>query len=323
MMYSAQMVRTSDQVRRVKMAMTAADVLVEALIDWGVEVVFGLPGDGIDGVMEALRQRQDKIKFVHVRHEEAAAFMACGYAKYTGKLGVCLGTSGPGGIHLLNGLYDAKMDGQPVLAITGHHFHDLIDTHSQQDVDLDRVFMDVALYSARVMGPEHIANVAHLACRTALSRRGVAHINFPVDTQSMPVSKGHRSMRNIEGHNADVFARRAGLPSDEDLQRAAKVLNEGEKVAILAGRGALHATDELIAVAEKLGAPIVKALLGKACVPDDCPYTTGGIGLLGTRPSLEAMEQCDTLLMIGTSFPYIEFLPKPGKARGVQLDLDP
>ncbi|MGN6644125.1 MAG: thiamine pyrophosphate-binding protein, partial [Verrucomicrobiota bacterium] len=285
------------------MAMTAADVLIETLLDWGVEIIFGLPGDGINGIMEALRTRQERIRFVQVRHEEAAAFMACGYAKYTGKLGVCLGTSGPGGIHLLNGLYDAKMDGQPVLAITGHHFHDLIDTHSQQDIDLDRVYMDVALYSARVMGPEHVSNVATIACRTALSRRGVAHINFPVDIQSMSLKKGQPSSRNIPGHNTDVFARRAGLPSDEDLHRAADVLNAGEKVAILAGRGALKATDELIAVAEKLGAPIVKALLGKACVPDDCPYTTGGIGLLGTRPSQEAFEECDTFFMIGSSFP--------------------
>lgn len=302
--------------------MTAADVLMEVLIEWGVEVIFGLPGDGINGIMEALRTRQDKIRFIQVRHEEAAAFMACGYAKYTGKLGVCLATSGPGGIHLLNGLYDAKLDGQPVLAITGHHFHDLIDTHAQQDVDLDKLYMDVAVYNARVMGPEHVSNVAHLACRTALSRRGVAHINFPVDTQSMPVSKGKRSERNIPGHNVEIFARRAGLPAEEDLRKAAEVLNKGEKVAILAGRGALQATDELIAVADKLGAPIVKALLGKACVPDDSPFTTGGIGLLGTRPSQEAMEECDTLLMVGTSFPYIEFMPKPGQARAVQIDVD-
>ena len=304
------------------MTMTAADVLVETLLDWGVEVVFGLPGDGINGIMESLRQRQDKLRFVQVRHEESAAFMACGYAKYTGKLGVCLATSGPGGIHLLNGLYDAKLDGQPVLAITGHHFHDLIDTNAQQDVDLDRVYMDVAVYNARVMGPEHVENVAHLACRTALSRRGVAHINFPVDTQSMPVKKGSRSERNVPCHNADVFARRAGLPCEEDLKHAAEILNSGKKVAILAGRGALNATEELLAIAEKLGAPIVKALLGKACVPDEDPYTTGGIGLLGTRPSLEVMEKCDTLLMVGSSFPYIEFMPKPGQARGVQIDLD-
>src|SRR3954447_4944415 len=175
------------------MSVTAADVLIDTLCEWGVSVIFGLPGDGINGIMEALRKRQGQIRFVQVRHEEAAAFMACGYAKYTGKLGVCLGTSGPGGIHLLNGLYDAKLDGQPVLAITGHHFHDLIDTHAQQDVDLDKLYMDVALYSARVMGPEHVSNVTHLACRTALSRRGVAHINFPVDFQSMECSKKMRS----------------------------------------------------------------------------------------------------------------------------------
>jgi pyruvate dehydrogenase (quinone) len=305
------------------MAKTAGDVLVEVLLEWGVEVVFGLPGDGINGIMEALRKRQDKIRFVQVRHEESAAFMACGYAKYTGKLGVCLATSGPGGIHLLNGLYDAKLDGAPVLAITGHHFHDLIDTHSQQDVSLDRLFMDVAVYNTRVMGPEHVCNVAHLACRTALARRGVAHINFPADTQYLPVKKSARSDRNIPGHNIEVFSRRAGLPAEEDLKRAAKILNEGKKVAILAGRGALSATDELIAVADKLGAPIIKALLGKACVPDGCDLTTGGIGLLGTRPSSEAMEQCDTLLMIGTSFPYLEFFPKPNQARGVQIDMDP
>src|SRR5690348_15133406 len=226
--------------------MTASDVLVEKLIDWGVEMVFGLPGDGINGIMEALRTHQDKVRFIQVRHEEAAAFMACAYAKYTGKLGVCVATSGPGGIHLLNGLYDAKLDGQPVLAITGHHFHDLIDTHSQQDVDLDRVFMDVAVYNTRVMGPEHVCNVAHLACRTALTRRQVAHINFPTDTQSMPVKKAKRSERNIPGHNLEVLARRAALPPEKDLECAAKILNEGEKIVILAGRGALNATDELI-----------------------------------------------------------------------------
>jgi pyruvate dehydrogenase (quinone)/pyruvate oxidase len=302
---------------------TAADCLVETLLDWGVEVVFGLPGDGINGIMESLRLRQDKIRFIQVRHEESAAFMACGYAKYTGKIGVCLATSGPGGIHLLNGLYDAKLDGQPVVAITGHHYHDLIDTYSQQDINLDRVFMDVALYSARVMGPEHVSNVAHLACRTALSKRGVAHINFPTDIQTFAVKKGWRSERNIAGHNAAVFASRAGSPSEADLRRAAKILNKGKKIAILAGRGALDAGDELIRAAEILGAPIIKALLGKACVADDSRYTTGGIGLLGTRPSQEAMEKCDTILLAGTSFPYMEFLPEPGQARGVQIDLDP
>jgi pyruvate dehydrogenase (quinone)/pyruvate oxidase len=248
--------------------------------------------------------------------------MACGYAKFTGKLGVCLATSGPGGLHLLNGLYDAKLDGQPVLAVTGHHFHDLIDTHAQQDVDLDRVFADVAVYSTRVMGPAHVANVAHLACRTALSRRGVAHINFPVDFQSLPVEE--RSQRNVPGAtDTTALGRRLALPAAEDLRKAADLLNAGKKVAILAGRGALGATDELEQLAERLAAPIIKPLLGKACVPDDSPYTTGGIGLLGTKPSQEAVESCDTLFLVGTSFPYIEFLPKPGQARGVQIDRDP
>ncbi len=247
--------------------------------------------------------------------------MACGYAKYTGKLGVCLATSGPGGIHLLNGLYDAKLDGQPVLAITGHHYHDLIDTHAQQDVNLDRLLADVAVYSTRVMGPAHVQNVVDLACRTALGYRGVAHINFPVDLQDQEV--GERSKRNVADHTSDVLACRARLPAEDEVARAAEVLNAGKKIAILCGQGALNATNELEEVAEKLGAPIIKALLGKAAVPDTSPYTTGGIGLLGTKPSQEALEQCDTLLMVGTSFPYIEFLPKPGDARGVQIDLDP
>lgn len=304
------------------MTTTAADVLIDSLSDWGVEVIFGLPGDGINGIMEALRQRQDKIRVVQVRHEESAAFMACGYAKFTGKLGVCLATSGPGGLHLLNGLYDAKLDGQPVLALTGLPYHDLIGTRSQQDVELDKVFADVAVYNARVMGPTHVENVADLACRTALAYHGVAHITFPVDLQDASAER-KGSKRNIPNHTSDVYARGARLPDEGDLGRAAEILNNGKKVAILAGRGALRAGNELEQVAEKLGAPIIKALLGKASVPDDSPYTTGCVGLLGTRPSQMAMEECDTLLMVGTSFPYIEFLPKPGQARAVQIDLDP
>ena len=303
------------------MAETAAGIMVDTLLHWGVEVVFGLPGDGINGIMEALRRRQDKIRFVQVRHEEAAALMACGYAKYTGRLGVCLATSGPGGIHLLNGLYDAKLDGQPVLAITGHHFHDLIDTHAQQDVDLDKLFVDVAVYNTRIMGAAHVAPVTNLACRTALSYRGVAHINFPVDMQDF--TSDERSQRDVAGHASATLARGSGLPAEEDLQYAEEILNSGTKIAILAGRGALGAADELEAAAEILGAPIIKALLGKAAVPDDSPYTTGGIGLLGTRASQEALEECDGLLLVGTSFPYIEFLPKPGQAQAVQIDTDP
>lgn len=305
------------------MATTAADTLVETLQDWGVNTIFGIPGDGINGIMESLRQRQDRIRFIQVRHEEAAAFAACAYAKFTGRLGVCLATSGPGGIHLLNGLYDAKMDGAPVLAITGHHYHDLIDTHAQQDVDLDYLFKDVALYSTRVMGPAHVENVTELACRTALAYRGVTHINFPTDFQDEEMKHEYRSKRNRPGHASDVPSFLPGIPDESLLRRAAEILNAGKKITILAGRGALSATDELLEIAELLGAPIVKALLGKACVPDDSPYTTGGIGLLGTRPSEEAMESCDTLLMVGTSYPYIEFLPKPGQARGVQIDANP
>jgi len=303
------------------LAKTAADILIETLIDWGVKIIFGLPGDGINGIMEALRTHQDDIRFFHVRHEEAAAFMACAYAKYTGKLGVCLATSGPGGIHLLNGLYDAKLDGQPVLAITGHAFHDLIDTHQQQDVDLDRLFEDVTVYNARIMGPAHVPNATNLACRTALNYRGVAHLNFPTDTQDMETDE--RSKRNVPNHSSEVPAESGRMPPEKDLERAAAILNEGKKIVILAGQGALNASEELIRVAERLAAPIVKALLGKAVVPDDCPYATGGIGLLGTRASQEALETCDTLLLAGTSFPYIEFYPKPGNARAIQIDIDP
>lgn len=303
--------------------MTAADVLVQALIDWGVEAFFGLPGNGINGIMESLRTHQDQIRFIQVRNEESAAFMAGGYAKYTGKLGVCLATSGPGGIHLLNGLYNAKLDGQPVLAITGLQFHDLIGTYTQQDVALDKLFMDVAVFNERIMGPTHVENITDLACRMALAHHGVSHITFPVDLQEKEVKERQRSKRNIPHHTSDVYARSARLPDHSDLERAAEILNAAKKVAILAGRGALNATDELEQTAELLAAPILKALLGKGAVPDDSPYTTGGIGLLGTRPSQEAMEDCDTLLIVGSCFPYIEFMPKPGQARGVQIELDP
>lgn len=303
------------------MSRTAADLLIDTIIDWDVDFVFGLPGDGINGIMEALRTRQERIRFIQVRHEEAAAFMACAYAKYTGKLGVCLATSGPGGIHLLNGLYDAKLDGQPVLALTGLQFHDLINTHTQQDVELDKLFMDVAVYNERIMGPAHVENVTDLACRTALTYRCVSHITFPVDLQEKEVEE--RSKRNVAGHTSKVFAAKPGLPDDSDLKAAAELLNAGKNIAILAGQGALAATDELEQVAEMLGAPIIKPLLGKAAVPDDSPYTTGSIGLLGTKPSQEALEECDTLFMVGTSFPYIEFFPKPGQARGIQIDVNP
>ncbi|MGE5333422.1 MAG: thiamine pyrophosphate-dependent enzyme, partial [Nitrososphaerota archaeon] len=251
------------------------------------------------------------------------AFAACGYAKYTGRLGVCLATSGPGGIHLLNGLYDAKMDNQPVLAITGHTFHDLIGTHYQQDVDLTKVFMDVAVYNERVMGPMHVTNVVDAAIKHALGHRGVAHITIPKDIQDWETSDSERSVGNVQQHSAAVFIPQYPLPTQSEIQRAADIINAGKKVAILVGRGALNARDEVTEAAEKLAAPVAKALLGKAVLPDNSPYTTGGIGLLGTAPSSDVMAECDTLIMIGTNYPYMEFLPKPGQAKTVQIDIDP
>src|SRR4051812_43055592 len=223
------------------MARTAGDILVQTLIDWGVDTIFGIPGDGINGVMESLRARQDEIRFVQVRHEEAGAFAACAYAKFTGRLGVCLATSGPGGIHLLNGIYDAKLDSQPVLAITGLQHHDLLDTCTQQDVDLDKLFMDACAYSVRVMGPAHIENVAELACRTALAYRQPTHIAIPVDIQSMPVAKAKRSERNIPHHVSQHMAAGGHVPDPALLEQAAEILSKARKPFILAGRGALGA----------------------------------------------------------------------------------
>lgn len=300
----------------------AADILVDTLIAWKVEVVFGLPGDGINGIMEALRTRQDKIRFVQVRHEESAAFMACAYAKWTGRLGVCLATSGPGGTHLLTGLYDAKLDQAPVLSITGMQFHDLIETCTQQDVDLTKVFSDVAIFNAQVSDAAHMENVAGLACRSALSRRGVAHLSIANDIQEQDLGEAKRSRRNQPGHVPNRWFEGRRLPDEEELDRAATILNQASKVAILAGRGALGASAELERTADLLAAPVAKALLGKAVLPDDHPHVTGGIGILGTLPSQEAMERCDALLIVGSTFPYVEYYPKPGSARAVQIDRD-
>ena len=276
----------------------------------------------MNGIFESLRRHKDRLRFIQVRHEEAAAFAACGYAKFTGRLGVCIATSGPGGIHLLNGLYDAKCDGQPVLAITGHTFHDLIGTHYQQDVDLDKLFMDVAAYNQRVMGPSHVVNVVDEAIRTSLARGTVSHITIPKDIQDMPESKSHRSSANIADHSSDVFGASIRAPPERSLRLAADLINQGKKVAIMVGRGCLGARAEVLELAELTGAPVIKALLGKAVVPDRNPYTTGGIGLLGTAPSQDALKECDTFIMAGTSFPYIEFLPEPGQAKSVQIDID-
>ena len=298
-----------------------ADIVVKALQDWGVEVVFGIPGDGINGIIESLRSRKDKIRFVLTRHEESAAFMACAYSKYTGKLGVCIATSGPGAIHLLNGLYDAKLDNTPVLAITGSTYSDLMDSDYQQDVNLVNLFADVSVYNTMINRPEHAEMAVDIACRTALSKKGVSHLTLPIDVQEMRL-EGNYSRHKVEGHTSDVFAK-AIVPDKRLLQSAADILNAGKKVVMLVGQGALDASDEVIAVAERLQAPIVKALLGKAVVPDDHPYSLGGIGMLGTVPATDAMTEADTLLMVGTSFPYIEYLPKPGQAKGVQIDIRP
>ncbi|MBY5739449.1 thiamine pyrophosphate-dependent enzyme [Rhizobium leguminosarum] len=299
----------------------AADILIDTLIEWDVKLVFGLPGDGINGIMEALRKRQDRIRFIQVRHEESAAFMASAYAKFTGKLGVCLATSGPGGTHLLTGLYDAKLDQMPVLAITGTQYHDLIETFTQQDVDLTRVFDNVAIYNANVSDASHMENVASLACRSALSRRGVAHLSIANDVQEMDAKS--RSKRNRPKHVPNRYFHGRQIPDEIELDRAARILNDARKVAILAGRGAVGAQAELREIADLLAAPVAKALLGKTALADDDPLTTGGIGILGTAPSQEIMEQCDAVLIVGSSFPYIEYYPRPEAARGVQIDSDP
>jgi pyruvate dehydrogenase (quinone) len=301
--------------------MRTADIVAEALLDWKVEVIFGLPGDGINGFMEALRRRKDKIKFILVRHEESAAFMACAYAKYTGKLGVCVATSGPGAIHLLNGLYDAKLDNTPVLSITGSTYSDLMNSNYQQDVNLLQLFSDVTVYNNMINRPEHAEMTVDIACRSALSLRGISHLTIPIDVQEMKL-KGKYSRHKVPGHTSDFYAN-ITVPDRGLLEDAANILNSGRKIVLLVGQGALSAGDEVIQVAEKLEAPVVKALLGKAVIPDDHPVCIGGLGLLGTEPATDAMNEADTLLMVGTSFPYIDYLPKPGQARGIQIDIKP
>ncbi len=307
------------------MGTIASELLWERLADWGVDTVFGLPGDGINGLMEGLRRHQDRIRFVLVHHEEAAAFMATGHAKVTGRLGVCLATSGPGGIHLLNGLYDAKLDHAPVLAITGMQETQLLGTGYQQEVHLEKLFADVAEYEAMVHVPVQIPTLVDLAVRHALARRGVTHLTIPNDIQIADAEANPWAAvaPARSPATAPVYVDPPALPRPADLQRAADVLNAGERIVLLAGAGALHARSELLAVADRLGSPIVKTLPGKAAVPDDHPLTTGGIGLLGTRPSEEAMEQADTLFMVGTNFPYTKHLPEPGKVRVVQIEADP
>ena len=300
-----------------------ADIIVETLLAWGATHAFGIVGDGINTIIEALRKRQDRIQYIGVRHEEAAAFMASGFAKHTGRLGVCVGTTGPGAVHLLNGLYDAHMDGAPVVALTGLTFHDLLGTRYQQGIDTTKLMEPVALYNVAVTGPQHAIVVANRACRAALGDRGVAHLTVAKDVQMMKLTADKRSMGNPGARTSSSWTPALAQPAPSELKAAAEVLNSGRKVAILAGQGALNAREEVERVADTLGAPVAKALLGKAVLPDDSPFTTGGIGHLGTAPSSWAMKNCDTVLILGSTMPWIEYYPTPGQARGVQVDVKP
>jgi pyruvate dehydrogenase (quinone) len=302
------------------MSKTVGDFFVERLYDWGVRTIFGYPGDGINGVLGALN-RSKKIAFIQVRHEEMAAFMASAHAKFSGALGVCLSTGGPGAAHLITGLYDAKLDHMPVLAIAGQAPRTARGAHYQQELNLDRMFSDVAEYVQEAEVPSQVRHLVDRGMRMALGRRGVTVLVLPNDLQEADYEdppRKHGAVLSGIGYSQPRI-----VPHQADLQRAAEVLNAGSKVAILAGAGALGATDELIAIADRLQGGAAKALLGKAVLPDDLPWVTGAIGYLGTKPSYELMTGCDTLLMIGTGFPYTEFLPKEGQARAVQIDIDP
>jgi pyruvate dehydrogenase (quinone) len=308
--------------KRIEMTMTVGDFLVERLSQWGVTRIFGYPGDGINGVFGALSRAKGKIEFVQARHEEMAAFMASAHAKFTGELGVCIATSGPGASHLITGLYDARMDHMPVLAIVGQQARTALGSHYQQELDLVSMFKDVAgAFVQQASAPSQVRHLLDRAVRTAVGERRVTALILPNDLQELKYEAPARA--HGTAHSGVGYTKPKVLPYDVDLQRAAEVLNAGEKVAILVGAGALQATDQVIAVAEKLGAGVAKALLGKAALPDDLPWVTGSIGLLGTEPSYKLMSECDTLLMIGSGFPYSEFLPKEGQARGVQIDLQP
>jgi pyruvate dehydrogenase (quinone) len=304
------------------MADTVGDFLLKRLAAWGVRRIYGYPGDGINGIMGAFGRTETGIDFIQTRHEEMAAFMACAQAKFTGEVGVCMATSGPGAIHLLNGLYDAKMDHQPVVAIVGQQKRSALGGDYQQEVDLISLFKDVAHeYVHMATTPDQVRHLVDRAIRIARDQRTVTCIVFPNDVQTM---KAVETPPHEHGtiHSGIGYTGRRTVPGNTDLEAAADILNSGKKVAMLVGAGALNATDEVIEVAELLGAGVAKALLGKAAVPDDLPFVTGAIGLLGTKPSWDMMQECDTLLMVGSGFPYSEFLPKEGQARGVQIDID-
>jgi pyruvate dehydrogenase (quinone) len=302
-----------------------ADLLVGRLVDWGVDTVFGLPADGADGVVEAFRRHGDQIRLVLVHHEEAAALMASGYAKATGRVGVCLATSGPGALRLLGGLYDAKLDHQPVMAITESQEIRLLGTSFRQELELEKAFEDVADYNVRVNVPVQIPAVVDIGVGHALARGTVSHITFPPGLEETAAEASPWVLMTPTGTppTAPLFTAGPGVPPDADLNRAAEVLNQGERVALLVGAGALEAREELLAVADTLASPVVKSLPGKAAVPDDHPMTTGCIGVLGTRPSEQALREADTLLLVGTSFPWAANVPDPGEVRAVQIETDP
>ena len=303
------------------MGKTAGDYLCERLIEWGVDTIYGFPGDGINGILGALRRHEEQLRFIQPRHEEMASFMACGHAKFTGEVGVCLATTGPGAIHLLNGLYDAKLDHRPVVAIVGQTFARAMGGDFQQEVNLLQLYSDVAsAYVQQVTEPSTIRHMIDRAMRIAQAERTVTCVIVPADIQDMDAVP-EQPVKTHTVHSGVGWWPPRQIPSTEQLQTAADILNAGQKVAILVGQGALDATDEVLAVAEALGAGVAKALLGKAAIPDDVPYCTGSIGLLGTKPSWDMMQGADTLLMVGTSFPYSEFLPPPGQAKAIQIDL--
>jgi pyruvate dehydrogenase (quinone) len=302
---------------------TTASILVDKLLAWGVDTVFGVVGDGINSVIEALREREGKIRFITVRHEEAAAFMAGGYSKLTGRLGVCLGTTGPGTVHLLNGLADAAYDGASVLVISGSTYEDLEGTHFMQELDTEGLLQTITCYNQRISGPRHADVVVDLACRHALSAPGVAHLTVAIDVQKEKFKDDPEAKKAANQRGATSWMPPLMVPVEEQLRTAAALLQDGKKIAILAGRGALGARAEVEAIAEHLGAPVASALLGRTVLEDRSPYSTQGIGHLGSQASREIMEECDTLLILGSTMPYLDFYPKPGQARCVQIDRDP
>ncbi len=304
------------------MSRTVGDFIIERLSQWGIRRIFGYPGDGINGVFGALQRSEGKIEFIQARHEEMAAFMASAHAKFTGELGVCIATSGPGASHLITGLYDARLDHMPVLAICGQQARTAIGGHYQQEIDLAAMFRDVAgAFVQQASMPAQVRHLVDRAVRIAIGERRVTALILPNDLQELTYEEPTRAHGTL--HSGVGYTAPRVVPYEADLRRAADILNTGKKVAMLVGAGALHATDEVIAVADKLGAGCAKALLGKAALPDDLPWVTGSIGLLGTKPSYDLMTECDTLLMIGSGFPYAEFMPKEAQARGVQIDLKP